>query len=365
MKIKLLVSIVVAALLSGCVCDNHVVKYEGKSGYQVTLLGDIHFDGAEYHIAPPKTENSKRERIRNINQWKGKSQQVLDAAAKQSKNTAPFIIQLGDITQGDCDNAELQGAAFKGAFAVLKKFFPGKKIFSINGNHDVRGAADAPQAADRFFIPLLKKELGKDVEMDGTNYAFRYGKDLYIFYDYSKQTSGEFTCKAIGSNPDARHIFFMTHLPLFPCSGGNPGWIVKEAKDLVPLFAKHNVIVLCAHTHMFGYIVYKNKDGVIPQLTVNSMGINWTPGTKLTQTLKSFDEWKNKIHPRYYTREDSVRLLPNIDYFKNSDFIEYSRYTATPSGFVKLEVTDDKVTALIYTDNSGKPVKSIVLKGNK
>lgn len=362
-NIRYFLALAAVVLLAGCAIPvGEAVRMEGRDNYKLTVLGDLHYDAPEYHVAEPGSENQRRERNRNLSQWQGKSQELLAAANETIGKDSDFIIQLGDITQGDCDNAEIQGVAFRGIYTVLRKIFPGKKIFSLNGNHDARGMNDAPEADDRHFVPLLKKELGKDVEMDGTNYAIRYGKDLYIFYDYTKRSSGAFAGKMIESNPDARHIFFLTHLPLFPCSGGNPGWMVKEFEELIPLFAKRGVIVLCAHTHMYGYIVYKNKDGVIPQLTVNSMGISWAPGTPLKQTLKSFDEWKKNIHPRYYTREDSRKLLPNIAKFKNSDFIEYSRYTSTPSGFVALEITDKKVSAKLYTDKSGKPVHTVILK---
>ena len=360
-----LLAFTAAILLAGCNAPvGDAVQITGKDSYKLTVLGDLHFDAPEYHVSEPGSENQRRERLRNLSQWQGKSQELLAAAEKTVGKESEFVIQLGDITQGDCENAEIQGVSFRGIYVILKKIFNNKKIFSLNGNHDARGKNDATEADDRYFVPLLKKELGNNVEMDGTNYAVKYGKDLYIFYDYTKNSSGAFAKKMIENNTDARHIFFLTHLPLFPCSGGNPGWIVKEFEELLPLFAKHGVIVLCAHTHMYGHIVYKNKDGVVPQLTVNSMGINWAPGTKMTQTLKSFDEWKKKIHPRYYTREDAVKLLPNIAKFKNSDFIEYSRYTATPSGFVALEVTDTKVTAQLYTDKTGKPVHTVVLKDN-
>ena len=365
MKIKTrnILAAAAALLLSGCALPvGDAVKIEGKNDYKLTVLGDLHYDAPEFHIAEPGSENQKRERKRNLSQWQGKSQELLTAAAKQTGKDSEFIIQLGDITQGDCDNAEIQGVAFRGVYATLRSHFPGKKIFSLNGNHDVRGMNDARDASDKHFVPLLKKELGNNVEMDGTNYAVKYGKDLYIFYDYTKRSSGAFVKKMISDNSDARHIFFLTHLPLFPCSGGNPGWIVKEFEELVPLFAKHNVIVLCAHTHMYGYIVYKNKDGIVPQLTVNSMGINWAPGKKLEQKLSSYDEWKKRIHPIYYKREDAVKLMSNISKFKNSDFITYSRYTATPSGFVSLEITDTKVTARLFTDDSGKAVKTVTLK---
>lgn len=355
---------VLVVLLTGCFAPaGEAVKMDGRENYFMTVLGDLHFDGKEYHITEPQWPGSKRERERNLAQWQGKSQLVLDAANKASSKDTPFIIQLGDITQGDCDNVELQSAAFKDVFGVLKKYFPGRKIFSLTGNHDNRGMADAPDAVDEAFVPLLKNELGADVEMDGSNYAVLYGRDLYIFYDYSKRSSAAFVKKMLTENPDTRHVFFLTHLPMFPCSNGNPGWLVGGFDELIPLLAERGAVVLCAHTHYFGHQIYKCEKGILPQLSVVSMGYQWTPGAKITEDITSFDQWKSKIRKRYYEESDYKDSIKRVAKFKNSDFIKFIRYKYIPSGFVNLEVTQDKVVAHIHTDNSGKAAKSIVLKG--
>ena len=189
MKIRILTLLAAAAFFAGCNAPvGNAVKMDGKDDYRLTVLGDIHFDGKAYHIADPDPESmhGAKERNRNIAMWEnGSSDALLAAASQQSCKDTPFVIQLGDLTQGDCDNAELQDKAFYDAVARLKQHFPGRKTLSLVGNHDVRGLADAPESADRVFVPLMKAELGVPVEMDGTNYALRYGKDLYIFYDYT------------------------------------------------------------------------------------------------------------------------------------------------------------------------------------
>ena len=345
-----LTALTAAFLLAGC-CTQNSAKFSSADDYQLTILGDIHFDGEQYHISEPWGEVAAKERQRNIGQWKGASQQLLAAAAAQSSADTPFIIQLGDITQGDCDNETLQSAAFKDVFAMLKKTFPGKKILAVTGNHDVRGNADAPESAQKTLVPLLKAESGIK-NMCGTNYAVRLGKDLFIFYDSFNSPSTDVTEKALKNNRDARYVFFISHLPMFPCSNGNPGWIVPDFEKLIPLLKKHNAVVLAAHTHRFSHIVHSDSNGVLPQLIVSSMGSTWRPDGKLVPNYKSFQQWKESIAKRYHSIKWS---MDNVAKFKSDDFITYDTFGAAPSGFVKLNVTDKEVTANFYTDNSGKP----------
>jgi hypothetical protein len=56
--------------------------------------------------------------------------------------------------------------------------------------------------------------------------------------------------------------------------------------------------------------------------------------------------------------------IDNLKFFKSEDFITYRVGWLEPSGFAKLEINGDKVTAHIFTDDSGKPEESWILKGN-
>ena len=359
MKIKVLFFLPLIILLAGCSVTCSTAENSGKDNYRVTFIGDIHFDGPKYHAVPP----SERAQRINFTQWKGTSQKVLAAAgAAQNKDTAPFVIQLGDMIQGDCDNAELQGAAYTDAFAVIKSFFPDQKLLSVLGNHGYRGKRDASLAPDKYLIPLLKKELGKDIELDGTNYAVQYKKDLYIFCDLRKNNIFEFTQKAVENAQNVRHIFFCSHLPMFPCSTGNPGWVVPQFKELIPFLAKHKAIVVCAHIHAMGYIVYKSTEGALAQITVTSMGREWQLGSLDNVCFKSYDDWKKSIKPHFFTLPRYKWSIENLEFFRNEDFLCYRVGFLEPSGFVQLEVQDKKVTAHIFIDDSGRPAKSIILK---
>ena len=145
-KLSVLAALAVL-LLAGCsIPEVETVKFPGADHYQVMFLGDIHYDGPQYHIKPLP---EKAQRL-HFTQWqKGISQQVLAAAAEQSKKDTAFVVQLGDMIQGDCDNADLQGAAYQDIFAMLKKYFAGKMLLAVRGNHGHLGANDAKQAPEK------------------------------------------------------------------------------------------------------------------------------------------------------------------------------------------------------------------------
>lgn len=333
--------------------------------YNFIALGDIHFDGEQYHLKAASTVNRKKERQRNLNMWKnGKSAAVLTAAATLANASKPaFVVQLGDFTQGDCDTPELQEQMFADGFAKVKSFFPGLKLFPVKGNHDVRvtgikGKCNAP--AEKAFMPLIAKELGRD-NFKGS-YTVKYGKDLFIFFDnfYDAKTGLTFIRKALKENKDARYIFFITHIPVLPCSLIVPEWLVQGDRIIADMLAKRNAIILAAHTHHPSYLSFSDKNGTLSQLVVSSMGNQWDPeGTPSLQT-DSFEDFAKA----------SLKLKKNTE--KRAAFFKrYEKYTmhkfnlfSSHSGFAVIKADDCAVTAEIYTGNSGKPWTTITLLKN-
>ncbi|MBR2632098.1 MAG: hypothetical protein IKD29_01520, partial [Lentisphaeria bacterium] len=99
MKFKTFFPALAAMLIAGSAVSD-TVKIAGADRYQVTVLGDVHYDIKEYHTTKARTPRLEEKRAKNINQWQGNSQAILSAAAKASSDTAPFVIQLGDIIHG-------------------------------------------------------------------------------------------------------------------------------------------------------------------------------------------------------------------------------------------------------------------------
>ena len=138
-KFYLLLSAVTALIFS---CGQNLAAQSPKTDYKVLVLGDLHFDGMEYHKTPAVSANRAKERKRNCDMWKEATPQLLSIAAKQVDNTTPFVIQVGDFVQGDCDTIELQEKMITDGFAAVKKYFP-DKIFETKIPRNVR-LSEAP-----------------------------------------------------------------------------------------------------------------------------------------------------------------------------------------------------------------------------
>lgn len=333
--------------------------------YNFLALGDIHYDGAEYHVAPAPTVNRKYERERNIGMWtSGKSGAVLTAAADLAKVTKPaFVVQLGDFTQGDCDTKELQEKMFTDGFAKVKSFFPDKKLLAVKGNHDVRVTGvkgNCNEPAEKAFMPLIAKELGRENFVGG--YTVRQGKDLFIFFDnfYSAKDGINFVKKALNDNKDARYVFFLTHLPVFPCSVSVPDWLIQGRTAISAMLAGRNAVVLCAHTHAPSFVSVSGADGNFSQMVVCSMGNQWNPDTAPAIRNDKYEQFISKSLSHKRAKPTRAGFFKKYEKYTVNEFNMYSGH----SGFVVVNVDDNAVTADIYTGNSGKPWITKVLCKN-
>ncbi|MBE6402423.1 MAG: metallophosphoesterase [Lentisphaerae bacterium] len=325
------------------------------SEYSFMALGDIHFDGEAYHSTVPQQAHRRKERKRNLDMWKnGKSDQVLAAAAKQLTPDMPFVVQIGDFTQGDCDGEALQEKMFADAFAAVKKYFPQHKLLAVKGNHDVRtvgvkGACNTP--AVKSFLPLIAKELGRE-KITG-NYAVVQGKDLFIFIDsfVGKDTLFNFIDKTLKRYPESRYTFLISHLPLLPCSPGYPVWLIPQYDKLIPILAKRNAVILSAHTHIPSCVSIKTPEGSLAQIVVSSIGCDWKRNEKMAIRAANFEDFCKLISARKMKDKKVVSIL---DYMKKQQIKMYELYHVT-SGFAVIKVKNDSVVAEFYNDESGKP----------
>lgn len=323
--------------------------------YQVTVLGDLHFDGEEFHQGPAVSQGRARERARNLAMWKGPSHQLLETAAGQTAGSSAFVIQLGDIAQGDCETGELQEAMLRGAFAAVKKYFPERPLLVVKGNRDVRRykTQNDPAPAKNALLPLVAGELGTAVPEDGC-FAVRKGKDLFIAADgfVGAKRLLEFVSKTLADHPDCRYVFFLTHLPLLPVGKTMPFWLVPGYDELAALLEKRHAVVLAAHTHTFSLVRRKNPQGTLAQLITTSMGNTWNPEQKL-EGRGDYAAYVALVEAKEKVRERFSELMARGEYS--------GQFFKARSGFTVLDIDDRRVEARIYTGNTGKPAFTAVL----
>ena len=339
---------------------------DGKS-YKVLVMGDAHFDGMEFHKAPPQTGGRKYERGRNITMWKAKSPALFAAAGKRAKaDDAAFAVQLGDLVQGDCDNAQLQGAMIRKGFAVIKKNFPGIPLLIVKGNHDIRvvGKSKNNAAANAVLLPIISKELGSKVTKNSC-YAFLRGRDLFIAIDGfipAKETEA-FVRKTLEKHPDTRYVFFMTHLPVLPASIRAPFWLVPGYANIAAMLEKRNTLILAAHTHSPSLSTRTTVRGKLTQLIVASLGSAWS-----SKRIKGkFSDWAgfvSAVEGEIPKAKNPEKIRRRWMDWKSSGDMTFQYFFAN-SGFVVLEIDDEQVVAHYYINTAAKPAVTLKLLTNR
>ena len=276
-----------ALLFSGCalfvtppektVCSELSARVSAEN-YQFILLGDLHYDNREHHTSA-MLEKRKREIERNLSHWQKNAPGIVNAAKSKITRNTLFAVQLGDITQGDAKSQEDQKALFTEALVNIAEPMREKSLpfFVVKGNHDFRSPGKG-DAFESVMTPFIQSQLPAGSEITGSNYAFRHGKDLFMFVD-CQNPDVEFMKRILESNKDVRHLFVLDHLPVLPYGAGGSKWILfgeRQGKlqefrsEFRRLLASRNGIVLTGHVHDNSLSQYVNG-GSITQITVSSM----------------------------------------------------------------------------------------------
>ena len=353
--------------------------------YRVLVLGDIHFENKKYHVYPGVTYATKYSKAYE-DMWKKATPELLTTSAKLLDKDVPFIVQLGDFCQGYLALKEERAKMLADAINAVKSFYPDRKIFFAKGNHDVKvHGPKMIKGEDGKLIPkMTKNKKGKEVvqtaqgqdnktfnevalplmgiepgKKTGSNFAFRQGEDLYIFYDgmIGVKHSLKFLQNTLKKYPKNRYVFFITHLPLFPCTTGVTSWLLASREKVAELLFQHNTIILTAHTHLPSVLKISNGKNSITQMVASSIGYAWNLGKPVELRWKDFDSMDKYLA----AKGKAVKHKKALDFIKSFN-IESFEAMNNANGFVYLKVSDQGVDAEIYTDKSGKPAAVKKLK---
>ncbi len=318
--------------------------------YNVIVLGDMHFDRMEYHD-PDYPKKNTREIARYVKVTEQNTPQLLDAAAKQIGADTPFVIQLGDLTQGDCGSRELQEAMFDGAFKLIKTHLP-VPFLAVKGNHDVRGPG-AKAAWKNRVPPFVGSELQRPI--DSGNYTVKHGPDAYIFFD-CMEPDMEFLKQTLNENRNARYRFMLTHFPVQPVAGGSSSVLFgrDDAKrlELFRLLLDHEVILFCGHLHRMSFAQYEVDGKSLALVMVNSLADEAKFRNEMTLETCAPLLALEGVELDAKTQELRNRLKAECDRGLKQFFV------CQGAGFVKLDVGPDRVTVEYYSGTGEKPVKT-------
>ena len=273
----------IGALLSG-----YATAGASRRTCSVAVLGDLHFDApdrARYHADYTHSTTRKRyeahlaEHVRNAEMWSERMPRLLRASAACTRADTAFVLQMGDLVQGDCGKRETHERMLADAFRVVKGAYGGRLPFvSVVGNHDIRGDVEgdgALEAFDAWQPAVVGRELG--VKAKGTTFSFRQGPDVFIVVDFNDPRPDMAEVKRLlRESEGARHTFIVTHGPAIPHGEGR--WFLlgkagrdTERRELRALLARRNAIVLAGHTHVMERCDCTMPEGRITQFVFNSV----------------------------------------------------------------------------------------------
>ena len=272
-----------AAALAGLAgCRGFGVKVAGD--YSVSVLGDTHFDAEPESVYHSHYDESNRwakvqheEFRRNGEMWRDRCRKLLAASAKLAhEKGSDFVLQLGDIIQGDCDDVPTHKKMLDDCIKMLRTPYPqGIPFLTVMGNHDFRGKG-AREAYLQFAEPFISREAGCIAKYPV--FSFRRGPDLWVFCDFETKDIGAI-CACIEAAPSVRYTFLVTHGP-FTCPDGEGSfrWRLAGRPDcaagrvrLYELLSRRHAIVLSGHTHTIAYYRHENSFGGFSEFTGNSV----------------------------------------------------------------------------------------------
>ena len=327
--------------------------------YSVVILGDTHYDAPDpeyYHAGytdpnPKREANHRKEFVRNADMWASRCPSLVQRAACLVEDDTRFVLQLGDLVQGDTATAEIHKRFLDDTMGLLKaRLAPDRPLVTVAGNHDLRGNDDAviTQAYHEYMTARMSRELGMDIH--DTNFLFNAGPDAYIVINFGS-TSPEKIQDLFDRSRGARHTFVVVHSPVFPYDSTSHYWWIlfgnrqdsraDERRWVRSLLASRQAIVLCGHTHKTELLDWEGDGGRITQMTMSSVWAKESQGSYQVK-VSGADGYGSLMEPTEASRALLDEYRPGI-----------RRYSyANAAGSYKLFVGDRDVHVDFYAGNS-------------
>ena len=346
------------ALIGGC-------RMPYASGdYEVAVLGDTHYDTVPdtvYHEAfltkyagTDKHPARFKEFVRNAQMWAGPSRRILEASGRcAAAHPTEFVLQLGDLVQGDCSDFGVHRRMLADTLAFMKGVYPeGLPFLPVCGNHDIRHGDDVDDDAawapcDEAMVPYSRAQLGSRVCAASyrTTYGFRSGPDLYVMVNFNQGRDNVPAVKRLlDENRDARYTFLVTHGGVFPfdCWACRWFYLGNEKDDALrremrSLLAARNAIVLCGHTHHLELKEADFPEGRITEMTMNTVFGKSKGGENPAEPENVREGVEAYGNPEWEAKKPSVKALfdeyrPHMRRFFHADAVGHARMRVSDSG---------------------------------
>ena len=314
--------------------------------YDFYFVSDLHF-GPEATIAPNAKIRAKGN-VQRSDRATPAYENMFRHMAEHADAKTRFLVQCGDMVEGDAKGEAEHREQLNFALGLLKKYFK-FPVYHVLGNHDARGEG-GPEAIRAVLLPDLAKSIGRD-SLENTNYTVAVGDDLFVFSDFSEVVKDwpflRETLKSLEKRP--RYLFIVTHVP----------FVHLARRPIVDELVGYNAIVLSGHVHAGYSVVYRKDGGSLAQVTVSSClptdvaklrgGISGTGPDACRAYMEKVA--KNRYKPESLMKKYDAGWAPYL-----------SGYAAFKGcGYLKIHVSDGGVRLEYQSANLQNPPASVDL----
>ena len=282
--------------------------------------------------------------------WDKRNPALLQAAAKQVTPETAFVIQTGDLVNGDCFHPDGASRMLRDALREMKAAFPALPFLPVVGNHDIHGMEMAEAYAETM-PPFLSSQCRQPVS--GSDFYFLQGPDLFLFVNFNNPDCAVIQ-EAFAKHADARYRFVISHGPVIP-SESYSTWMLlgtngRMRAEMRELFLQNDVIVFSGHTHTLELEECVTDSGRMTQLIASSV---WDDASlAIPEILTENPEDYGKKQQSY----DGFQLLREY----SSALTRY--LLAHGAGFLAIDIGPSGIVAHFFGGASETPSAEIRLR---
>jgi UDP-2,3-diacylglucosamine pyrophosphatase LpxH len=340
--------------------------------YSFILLGDLHYDSLAHHDMKwlDAHHGGDLSQINNYSRLTAEVMPGMFAALKQRiaslrDSAAPpaFVLQVGDLVEGLCGNAELSARQNREALAFVTQAELGVPFVFTKGNHDVTGDG-AKEAFDEVLLPFMAQEARKlDAATTHTqaNHVITHGEAQFAFFDAYDKTSLEWL-EAVAAKRTATHLFTIIHPPVVPY-GARATWHLyagektkAQRAKLLDILGQQEAMVLGGHLHKFSALTRLAGGKSFSQLAVSSVvsALNQKPKDVL-HGIASYTGDQVNLEPRH--APETVEQRREI-YASERQQVTAFEYADT-AGFAVVTVNGGQVEAAVHSGSQAAAFQTL------
>lgn len=347
----------------------------GTGSYGVAILGDTHYDAEPESIYHSHYDESNKhakvqheEFRRNGEMWRERCPRMLASSGRAAhENKTAFLLQLGDLIQGDCDHTPTHKKMLADTIALFRAQYPADLPFlTVIGNHDFRGKG-AREAYLDFAQPFMESEIAKLSPSSHTAaqypvFSFKYGPDDWIFCDFEIRDVQP-VIDAV-ENAAGRHVFLVTHGPFTTPDSIFFDWRLAgkhtspgQRQKLYEALSRRRAIILSGHAHRTIFARHENKFGSFCEFTANSVWQAPELATGEAQYSSPADYGKEWL--ANFEGDKLERMKSALDFFRPG-LEEY--FFSHAAGHYRLDVAEGDVSIAFHPGDAATPAwrKSLI-----